>query len=158
MKFSYIFVLFWMGTMSPVAAAHPSIVVTLDWINHAEMQCKGCTSQDITLESGSGAIIGQECGDRVVYLRIRPRWKGDAIEISLTSQNRTEDGKFADGKSRVVVLQGRERAELTIEGLVYRIGAKREKTEPNKAPEPTRTSVTPRADARVAPAARVAHL
>jgi ankyrin repeat protein len=29
---------------------------------------------------------------------------------------------------------------------------------PNKAPEPTRTSVTPRADARVAPAVRVAHL
>ncbi|HZP61143.1 MAG TPA: hypothetical protein VFB27_12535 [Opitutaceae bacterium] len=30
--------------------------------------------------------------------------------------------------------------------------------EPNKAPEPTPTAVTPRADARVAPAARVAHL
>jgi hypothetical protein len=29
---------------------------------------------------------------------------------------------------------------------------------PNKAPEPTRTSVTSRADARLAPAARVAHL
>jgi hypothetical protein len=29
---------------------------------------------------------------------------------------------------------------------------------PNKAPEPTRSAVTPRADARVAPAARVAHL
>jgi hypothetical protein len=29
---------------------------------------------------------------------------------------------------------------------------------PNQAPEPTRTSVTPRAAARVAPAARVAHL
>jgi hypothetical protein len=29
---------------------------------------------------------------------------------------------------------------------------------PNQAPEPTRTSVTPRAFARVAPAARVAHL
>jgi protein TonB len=32
------------------------------------------------------------------------------------------------------------------------------KKRPNKAPEPTRTSVTPRAGARVAPAARVAHL
>ncbi len=30
--------------------------------------------------------------------------------------------------------------------------------QPNKAPEPTITSVTPRADARVAPAALVAHL
>ena len=29
---------------------------------------------------------------------------------------------------------------------------------PNQAPEPTRTAVTPRADARVAPAAVVAHL
>ena len=29
---------------------------------------------------------------------------------------------------------------------------------PNKAPEPMRTAVTPRADARVAPSARMAHL
>ena len=32
------------------------------------------------------------------------------------------------------------------------------KTEPNQAPEPTTTAVTPRADARVAPAAVAAHL
>jgi hypothetical protein len=32
------------------------------------------------------------------------------------------------------------------------------KEKPNKAPEPTSPSVTPRADARVAPAAAVAHL
>ena len=67
-------------------------------------------------------------------------------------------GSFADYSIRWTLPEGEE-VVVSGRGDIYRLeNAKVTKKKPNQTPEPTPTAVTPRADARVAPSAVVAHL
>ena len=146
--------------MVVAAKAEQNIQVKLEWLNHAEMKCESCSTQFITNKPGDWCIIGAMCGGQRVFLKIVARWIGDAIEVSLTRQTRTEGDKFTDDEPSVsVTVQKAEVKQLELRGFKYDISADVAPDEkPNQSSEPTTTSGTSAAEQHRVPAAVVAHL
>ena len=97
-----------------------------------------------TLPAGVGPEMA--AGTRAGFEEVG-RWSFDGVAVVLRSTVGKSMKLTPDYQSGVLVL-----ADAEIFGL------RLEKQKPNQPPEPTVMSVTPRADARVAPATTVAHL
>lgn len=65
------------------------------------------------------------------------RWKGEAIEVSVATQERKSDGSFVERKAQTALVAEGPSKELTIEGFKYRVSASKAsemKGEPNQRP------------------------
>jgi hypothetical protein len=83
--------------------------------------------------------------------------------VSMVSHQAYEDFRFFTCMPWRIATRGRqlfqiEHIEIDEEGRTVELSFRATLKKPNKAPEPTSRTVTPRADARVAPARAVAHL
>jgi hypothetical protein len=149
-----------LALLLPIALhAERPIQVKVDWLNHGERQCKGCSTQIITNKSGGAYVVAEQCDEGDVFLKVVARWKGDAIEVALTRQIRRGERKFEDdGPGASVLVHAGESRQVELRGFKYAVSANAAPEMPNQSPEPTVMLVTPRADARVAPSTTVAHL
>ena len=138
----------------------PAIAVTLKWLNYEEKQCSGCSMQIITLDANSWAILDKECGGKRVYLKVLPRWMGEAIEVTLAAQTRKSDGTFVAGQAQSALVAKGEFKELAIEGFRYRVSASKapeKKKEPNKSADSTPSAGTSVAEQPRVPASDASH-
>ncbi len=131
--------LLWALLAVGAARAESPIQVTLEWLNHAEMKCESCSTQNITNDAGAWCVIGAKCSGHRVYLKIVARWQGEAIEVSLTRESQGDGNKFVDdGPSVSVVVRQGEVKQVELRGFKYAISAKAAPQEkPDKAPDPT---------------------
>jgi putative acetyltransferase len=88
-----------------------------------------------------------------IYAQLEARAIAQAVDVVHTEASRISRSLFEKLAFRVIEIEHVVRYGITFERFRMQKGIRA-----NKAPEPTITSVTPRADARVAPAAIVAHL
>jgi hypothetical protein len=128
MRHAFYAALFLLAVILRAAQPEPSIVVTLQWLNHVEMPCKGCSTQRIILEANSWAVVATNCDGKAVYVKVLPRWRGEAIEVSVATQERKSDGSFVEREAQTALVAEGQSKELTIEGFKYRVSA-------SKAPE-----------------------
>ncbi len=84
---------------------------------------------------------------------VRAKERRSDLVLAFPFQDSEDQRKLRELCARVLRDRYRARRRWHTSSRIYRM-----KTEPNQALEPTTTAVTPRAFARVAPSAAVAHL
>lgn len=109
--------------LSGAVGAERGVVVTLVWLNHAEKECKSCSTQIITMEAGTACYFGEECRDGPFYLKVSPRWRGDAIEVALTPQVKPGGKDYDDGPAQSVVVRANETKPLELRGIKFAVSA-----------------------------------
>ncbi len=150
------------------AAANSPVTVHVDWINIEQLHCKGCRIQTITMDSGSYYITTHEREGKMIYTKISGRWSGASIQVSVSSETRRDDGTFADGEVRSVVVAEKESKELHVGDIRLLLTAAKAteaelsdgrsaKDQPKQPPDPTTGSVPPPPGAGGAPSASANH-